>query len=251
MKSVHEFALFYRQLSKAVAGSKAATVPCIINDADTVHRMVHVLRLSSGQQCVLFDQVQHGVFTVLTANKKAVTGTINAITDNDLLVPSITYCLPLLKRDALDQSLYALTEMGINTIQLVDTQKISRGWTQKEFERCQRVIIAAAEQSKHFSYPNLLPPISFDQMLTNYMSLSTTKIFCDRDGVPLLQCIERVHAQKPAHIIIMAGPESDLTPCEKQELKDQGVTFCALTPTILRAYQAITLSAGIFRSIAR
>ncbi len=47
----------------------------------------------------------------------------------------------------------------------------------------------------------------------------------------------------------MIGPEADLTATEKKQLKDLGVAFCALTPTILRACQAAALSGAIFRSI--
>jgi 16S rRNA (uracil1498-N3)-methyltransferase len=251
MKSSHEFALFHPQLSSLVTGSKTDPLSCIIDDIDLVHRMVHVLRLESGQQCVLFDRLSHCVFTVHTANKKAVAGTITMATKNIPLKPTITYCVPLLKRDALDHALYTLTEMGINTIQLIDTQKINRPWAPKEFERAQRVIIAAAEQSKHFSYPNLLSPLSFDEMLHQYMRLPAYKLYCDPDGKPLWQCLEQVHRLNPTDIIIMSGPEADLTREEKQQLQDCSVVFCALTPTILRAYQAITLSAGVFRSIAR
>jgi 16S rRNA U1498 N3-methylase RsmE len=82
------------------------------------------------------------------------------------------------------------------------------------------------------------------------MGLSAYKIYCDPQGVPLVQCIEQVHALKPATLVIMSGPEADLTQPEKSMLRSKGVIFCALTPTILRSFQAITLSAGIFRAIA-
>jgi len=251
MKSSHEFALFHPQLSSLVAGNLTHTFSCVINDADLVHRMLHVLRLENGQQCILFDQLLHGIFTVHTINKKAVVGTITMVTKNISFKPIITYCVPLLKRDALDQALYTLTEIGVNAIQLVDTQKINRPWTPKEFERAQRLIIAAAEQSKNFAYPNLLSPLPFDEVLDNYMRLPAYKLYCDPSGEPLWQCLKQVHALKPTDIIIMSGPEADLTREEKKGLQDCSVIFCALTPTILRAYQAITLSAGVFRSITR
>ena len=43
----------------------------------------------------------------------------------------------------------------------------------------------------------------------------------------------------------------DLTEQEKNLLQDQGFLFCALTPTILRAQQAVALSAGLIRSLLR
>jgi len=250
MKSNHEFALFFPTLQDFLAEGKKAQESCVIDNEPLVHRMVHVLRLEKGGQCLLFDRCHHGIFTILNAGKKRVTGSLNDIKKNTQFMPTIIYCVPLLKRDALESALYALTEMGVNTIQLVDTQKAARAWTHKEFERCQRVIIAAAEQSKYFAYPQLLPPISFEETVAHYMGISAYKIYCDPGGAPVMECVEQVRTLKPATIIIMAGPEADLTPHEKMMLRSSGVVFCALTPTILRSFQAITLSAGIFRSIA-
>lgn len=250
MKSNHKFAFFFPALQDFLARGIKVQESCIIDDEPLVHRMVHVLRLEEGGQCMLFDRCHHGVFTILNAGKKRVTGSLKDIRKNTQFMPTIIYCVPLLKRDALESALYALTEMGVNSIQLVDTQKIARAWMHKEFERCQRVIIAAAEQSKYFAYPQLLPPISFEEAVVQYMGLSVYKIYCDPEGVPLMECIEQVRALKPTTIIIMAGPEADLTPHEKMMLRRCGVVFCALTPTILRSFQAITLSAGMFRAIA-
>ncbi len=250
MTSTHEFALFFPQLSQINANNNQSPLPCSIDDPDLVHRIQHVLRLAPDEQCVLFDRLRHGTFTIQTVSKKRILGSITAITENRVLTPIITYCVPLLKRDALDQALYALTEMGITTIQLVSTHKSGRMWTDKEFERAQRVIIAAAEQSKHFAYPKLLPPIPFKHMLSTYMNTVAYKLYCDPAGETLWECIQQVYVQNPAHIILMAGPEADLTNEEKEQLRVHQVRFCALTPTVLRAYQAIALSAGVFRALS-
>jgi len=47
----------------------------------------------------------------------------------------------------------------------------------------------------------------------------------------------------------MIGPEGDLTAQEKELLKERGVQFLRLTPTILRAQQAVVVAMGIFRSL--
>jgi RsmE family RNA methyltransferase len=51
--------------------------------------------------------------------------------------------------------------------------------------------------------------------------------------------------------VLFVGPEGDLTDQEKVLLKQNGFIFCALTPTILRACEAIALGAGVVRSILR
>jgi 16S rRNA U1498 N3-methylase RsmE len=47
----------------------------------------------------------------------------------------------------------------------------------------------------------------------------------------------------------MVGPEGDLAATEKTELKRAQFTFCALTPTVLRAVDAIRIGAGMLRSL--
>ena len=49
----------------------------------------------------------------------------------------------------------------------------------------------------------------------------------------------------------MVGPEADLLLEEKQQLHENGFTFCKLTQTVLRAQQAAVVSLGIFRSILK
>lgn len=57
-----------------------------------------------------------------------------------------------------------------------------------------------------------------------------------------------VEQQKPHAIIACAGPEGDLTYEEKMQLTEDGFAFCALTPTVLRAQQAIAIGLGAIRS---
>jgi 16S rRNA U1498 N3-methylase RsmE len=49
--------------------------------------------------------------------------------------------------------------------------------------------------------------------------------------------------------ILFAGPEGDLLDAEKFLLQKVDFHFVRLTPTVLRAQQAITLGAGLVRSM--
>ena len=51
------------------------------------------------------------------------------------------------------------------------------------------------------------------------------------------------------NIVLMVGPEGDLMGDEKAYLNGNGFVFCQLTPTILRAQQAVTVSVGALRSL--
>ena len=50
---------------------------------------------------------------------------------------------------------------------------------------------------------------------------------------------------------MLVGPEGDLTHEEKQFVDDHGFIFCKLTPTIMRAHQAVAVGLGVLRSMLR
>ncbi len=74
------------------------------------------------------------------------------------------------------------------------------------------------------------------------------KIYFDPTGESLSDIIARVKKISPTSIIVMVGPEGDLTDQEKEQLRQEKFLFCALTPTVLRSSQAIALGSGIIRS---
>lgn len=250
MKSVHEFAIYINQFSSLI-GSVAQGGQLVIDDQETYHRITRVLRLHIDEQCVLFDRYMHGSFIIKDFQaKRRVVGTLISKESNKVLSPQITFMLPLLKREDLDAAIYSLVEIGVNAIQLVVTEKVQRTWRgENEFERLQRVMIAAAEQSKYFAFPELLLPISFDEAMQKIQENSEMAVFFDPDGNKANQIITMITQQSPKKLILMVGPEGDLTQAEKDMLKKCGALFCALTPTILRARQAIALSSGMIRSL--
>jgi 16S rRNA (uracil1498-N3)-methyltransferase len=248
-KNKHEFALYQDSLTILLKKNKVGS-QLILTDQDIMHRITRVLRLQEGEQLVLFDRHQNALVELGATNgKKELITHVIAINPNKPLEPHITFFLPLLKREACDSALYSLVETGINVIQLVITEKTQRTLTPHELSRAERTIISAAEQSKNFNVPTLLPPISFVQCVQLLQKESGLKIFFDPEGVPLIDQINRAREKKPDTLSLMIGPEGDLTPAEKKQLQEASVTLCALTPTILRACQAAALSGAIFRSI--
>ncbi len=126
--------------------------------------------------------------------------------------------LPLLKREAFESALYTLCEMGATSIQPLITQKSRTNWdSEKDFAR----------------------------VLTTMRAAAGTKIFFDPAGMPLKQMLS-LPMTGPLYGCV--GPEGGLTPEEKEHLKALGFVFCRLTPTVLRARQAVAVGLGILRS---
>ncbi len=242
----HEFAIYYDRLSLLAKQNSI-----ILTDDEIVHRIAHVLRLQINDSLMLFDQYIH-VQVVINqiVKKKSISCTIIKKETNKILAPSITFLLPLLKRDALETALYSLAEIGANEIQLVITDKSQKKWTDKDHERAHKIIIAAAEQSKNFAFPIVAKPIA----LTSYVASAAdkdVKIMLDMDAKPLCSLLQQDKVLTNKQLYLIIGPEGGLTAQEKTFLQKSHFITASLTPTVLRACQAAAVSAALVRSCLR
>ena len=246
---MHEFALHQESLSLLVQKKNPGDSLVLVDEA-LVHRMMHVLRLQSNDTCIFFDRDMY-ITAIIDAfvGKKQVQITIRAIHSTIILRPHITFLLPLLKREDYEAALYTLTEVGVNDIQLVFTQKTGNKWSaERDKDRAHRIMIAAAEQSKNFAYPALHTPIALQEALKKYNNYAE-KLFFDPQGKPFFDIMQKLHTHQPHEIMLLVGPEGDLTLEEKEMVRAHDFSFCALTPTILRAVQATGLAASFIRSL--
>jgi len=229
----HQFALY--------SPGKPFTVgPCGIVDVALVHRIVHVLRLKKDDTLILFTQEQHALFTITAVSKKEITGIIKTVTQNQQYCPSITLLLPLLKKEALEHAIYGAVETGVTKIQLVLTEKVQRAWGGKqELERFERIIVAAAEQSKCFAFATISGPITLEEALKEHNGKKI--LYADPAGEPIAKVTEPV--------VLLVGPEGGLTEQEVLLVKErQGQAIC-FGPTILRAQQAAITFVSLVRSL--
>jgi len=238
----HQFAIYWAEIFHY---AQAQTIA--ITDAALYHRIVHVLRLTPPRTCILFDRL----FNILVGLERITSSTLELaileVNQNTVFHPIISFFLPLLKRHALEEAVYALTECGVNEIRLLITKKVQREWYgEKELTRLQNIIIAASEQAKFFTFPLLQPPQSFH---ANMNSFTESMVFVlEPDGELLHTIFPKILQKNPPKITLFSGPEGGFTEDEKQTFCALNIPFLSLTPTILRAQQAATLGAGIMRS---
>lgn len=249
MSSKHEFALYVPFLREKVT---TINKNLVIDDQQLSMRISSVLRLQPKEQLVLFDEIIHAQCELIEASKKAVTFKVLEKGNNAPLKPKITFALPLLKRDDFETALYSLVELGAQAVQFITTEKVQRSlYGEKEYERCKRIMISAAEQSKNFAIPELFLPISLPEYVAKISPMNIPKIYFDVEGESVLTLAQELYAQKPQELILMVGPEGDLTSDEKELVRSGNFTFCTLTPTVLRSVSAVELGLGIFRSVLR
>lgn len=239
--NTHVFALFYPSFHISAQDAEIN-----ITDASMVHRITRVLRLSVGDKCIIFDRFIHANLTIQAIGPRAVVCTVVSARENKQWCPRLTFFLPILRRDALASALYSLVEAGVNDIQLIVTAKVQRKFgDQKEIKRLERIIVAAAEQSKNFAFPYLHEPISFDRAVAklqtsqSYVAMPTGNAIFPYMSTSLKQARE---------FMLLVGPEGDFSSKEQSLLHKSGIVPLRLTPTILRAESAAFYLAALFRS---
>ncbi len=239
-KFSHEFAFYYADLSLILLQDIDITLVC----DDLYHRFKHVVRMEQDDTCIIFNQVERVTFMFAKLEgKNRIRGTWQNRQRNEQLTPEITFILPMLKIDALSDAVYSLAEVGITNIQLVSTHKTQTPYSEKLFDKLHRVAVAAAEQSKMYAFPTILPPVKLETLLAT--KLPGLKYHFDVTGIPFAEWYKPMQADQSYYLLV--GPEGDLTDSEKELVKQSGFQGCLLTSTVLRSVRSISLVSGLFR----
>ena len=233
----HQFAFFYQDLIEQPPNSWS------IVDKDLVHRISRVVKISIGQYFALFNQDYHCVVQLIKAEKKQLSVCLVSSHKNIALQPRVVFLLPLLKREALESAVYSLAELGINEIQLVITDKSRQKCTDKDLLRLEKVVIAAAEQSKHFAFPKIYAPRDLEDCVKQ-IPLTARKSVFDISGTKI--SIDHVRFNNIVTYVVV-GPEGGLLKKELSFLLQHDFISYSLTQTVLRAVQAVAIGAAIFR----
>jgi 16S rRNA (uracil1498-N3)-methyltransferase len=235
----HVFAI-YTELLKPQKGNQS------IVDEDLVHRIKNILRLREGEHIIFFNGRYEAKATIESYKNKTLFFVIDAIQNTEPIKPEIVWILPILERESFEQALTFLAVVGVTSVQPLITEKSRRSWgSPKDYERAQKMLIAGCEQAKQFVLPKLLPVKEFS--LLDWATLPHTKLFFDPQGEKLFNILQQIKLNES--ICCFVGPEGDLTQQEKELLKKHQFQFCALTQTILKAVDAVTVVACLLRSL--
>ena len=245
----HLFALFYKNLSNVLS---ARELGCQIEfrDDDLWHRLTKVLRIRAGQEIMLFDEhvnVPAVILEQMFTKKNHVTVSIGAIKSNQALKPHVMLMPCILKKDAFEDIIYAAAQMGVNKIVPILSDKVQREWGgAKELARLFNIMVSACEQSKSFFLPEICQPIKIQDTSKNISS--ELRVYFDPSGKSFVDLLEKIRGQADLEITLLFGPEGGLTGQEEKALLDAGFVTYALTPTILRAREAVIVGLGGVRS---
>ncbi len=227
----HIFAVFYDELTP----DKLLE----IKNKDLAYRITKILRLNVGEKIILFNEHINGIYTVNSVDKNKVELQQELLNRTEKRSPQLSLYICLLKKDAFLESVRQCAAMGVSHIIPVISDKIDRNWfSNKDYNKCMRISISACEQAKNYNLPTIHQPVRLDSAISNRDML----IACP-SGKPLQSIVQYISND----ISVLIGPEAGFSPKEENQLKE--LKKISLTPTILRAVDAVGVLAGAISSI--
>ncbi len=209
--------------------------PQVMIDGDAGHHLRRVLRLRIGEVVTVADGTgRWRPYRVADLGE----GTVTLASDGDLEAeppprPAITVAFSLTKRDKPELVVQKLTELGVDRIVPVATDRSVVRWDERHaaaaLVRLRRVAREACEQCRRARVPEVAELTSIAELLTE-----PGLIVADRAGASVLDVDLSVHE---AHgLVVIVGPEGGFSAAEKGLLSD--ITVVSLGDHVLRAETA-------------
>jgi 16S rRNA (uracil1498-N3)-methyltransferase len=160
--------------------------------------------------------------------------------------PHITLALSIFKFDRMEWAIEKCTELGVARIVPVlasRTESHLASAAAKRVERWQRLVRAAAEQSRRVSPPEVSQPIKLKDALA--LQGSTRILLSESE-----QHVALKDALQPAtsDVVLALGPEGGWTHAEVDQFREAGWSSASLGHTILRAETAAIAATAIVLS---
>jgi 16S rRNA (uracil1498-N3)-methyltransferase len=217
----------------------------VVLDRDQANYLLNVLRLSRGDEILLFNG-RDGEWRAKLAGegKRALSAALAERLREQPPTPDLHFLFAPLKHARLDYLVQKAVEMGVSLLQPVITRhtQVAR----LNLDRMRANVIEAAQQCGVLSVPAVADPADF------------TKAAAD-DGRLLIFCDERAEVQDPVAALkaaphlplsVLIGPEGGFAEEERAALSKRGnVARIALGPRILRADTAAVAALALVQAV--
>ncbi len=215
--------------------------PATVTDDEAAHA-IRVLRMREGEQ-VLVTNGRGGLFEarVTAVGKRELTVEVEKSIDVPASPRRLHIAIaPTKNIDRIEWFLEKATETGIAEI----TPIICRRSERKEvrIDRLEKIIVAAAKQSRHASFPVLNNPMTYADFLKSTAGPGRYIAHCHAGEKPLL--IQALGTNNSALILI--GPEGDFHEDEVKSAIDAGFQSVSLGESRFRTETAALMACFMF-----
>ncbi|OEF96943.1 hypothetical protein BHF71_04230 [Vulcanibacillus modesticaldus] len=219
----------------------------VIITGDDAYHLSKVLRAKPGEKIICSNgQGFDAITEIISINlEQAVCKIVSILDESREPTVEITLAQGLPKSDKMDLIVQKGTEIGISSFLPFISERtivqLNQKKEQKRIERWKRIAKEAAEQSHRSKIPEILPVISFKELLTYMKDYYTLIAFEQEDTVTLYQALNQWDDNKK--ILLIIGPEGGFSEQEVSKAIRHGAISITLGKRILR-----TETAGIVGS---
>ena len=208
------------------------------------HYIVNVMRLKKGSNINFFNKEGEWLSEIISIERDKVEVKFLNKVKEPSKISNIELAICLVKKTPMEIILQKATELGVRKI----TPIISDRTEVKDlnFERANRIIIEATEQSNQLNIPNLSQIVKLKDFINN-ISKGEKLFFADVNSKHKPSSKDLGRGKK---ISVLIGPEGDFSPEERELIlsKPETVPF-SLSENILRADTAVISAISIVNFI--
>lgn len=161
----------------------------------------------------------------------------------------LTLLLALIKFDRFEWALEKATELGVETVRPVATERSEKGLERaaaKRLERWRKIVRESSQQARRARLPEVLPPAAFGDVLAGGSPYSW--FLEEQSGAcPILAALP-ARRQFSDAVRLLVGPEGGFTGAERARAREAGWTPVSLGPHILRTETAAIAALAVISS---
>jgi len=202
------------------------------------HHLSRVLRVEPGQKFEISDNHNLYLAEVETARKDLISFTVLSQVEVTPLPLHTSLFAALTKFERFEWMLEKATELGVETVTPVETDRTEKGLeaaARKRLARWQRIAREASEQSRRVHLPTIEEPMRFDDVLREDPGYRFALV--EAGGRPIISVLPETRTSED-RVSILVGPEGGWTDRERAALPSLGWQAASLGGNILRAETA-------------
>ncbi|MDI6799902.1 MAG: RsmE family RNA methyltransferase [Actinomycetota bacterium] len=219
-------------------------------EGEELRHLKNAIRPKAGDRAEVFDGLGNLYLVELTevGKDRALGRQVLASTHEEKPAPTLTLCQSILKGPAMDLVIQKATELGVNGIYPVMTERsvveISIKKGEDKVNRWQRIAIEASKQSKRLHIPKVFPIMGVNYLKSVISSLDFTILFWEEERLKTVKQI-RDESGKPSSIGVIIGPEGGFPEGEVDLIKGLGAKVATLGKNILKAETAAIVALAV------
>lgn len=220
---------------------------------DLIHHLRDVLRLRPGDVIVFLDNSGWEYETVLvTVAADHIHGEVRQrrLCANEPRT-KVTLYQSVLKGERLEWVLQKGTELGVSAFVPILSERCivqnANEFSSRKTQRWEKILQAAAEQSRRGRIPPLQPIMLFAAACEHVQRSGGLALLpWEGGGVPIRQALQKAGREHPPFsVAVFIGPEGGFSPAEAQLAHDYGLVVVSLGPRILRSETAGITAAAL------